>query len=187
MKDLFILVADKNAEYALKGALARPEALGIRPIEFEIRTHPGRDGGTRKTGPELLDHFARPHRRNHSHLGVDCINLADPFPFGSRELEPGPLALDSCYVGRRRRSHRALMRRRDAKNAPVASWTRGVHALYRISCDSMVREPQFRATEVGSGADTHDAAERRFGTHQCTGRMRRYLSRRKVHGRMFLP
>jgi hypothetical protein len=28
--------------------------LGIRPIEFEIRTHPGRDGGTRKTGPELL-------------------------------------------------------------------------------------------------------------------------------------
>lgn len=54
MKDLFILVADKNAEYALKGALTRPQALGIRPVEFEIRTHPGRDGGTRKTGPELL-------------------------------------------------------------------------------------------------------------------------------------
>jgi len=54
MKDLFILVADKNAEFALKGALARPEALGIRSVEFEIRTHPGRDGGTRKTGPELL-------------------------------------------------------------------------------------------------------------------------------------
>jgi hypothetical protein len=54
MKDLFILVADKNAEFALKGALARPAALGIRPIEFEIRTHPGRDGGARKTGPELL-------------------------------------------------------------------------------------------------------------------------------------
>ena len=54
MKDLFILVADKNAEFALKGTLARPEALGIRPIQFEIRTHPGRDGGTRKTGPELL-------------------------------------------------------------------------------------------------------------------------------------
>ncbi len=54
MKDLFILAADKNAEFALKGALGRPEALGIRPIQFEIRTHPGRDGGTRKTGPELL-------------------------------------------------------------------------------------------------------------------------------------
>jgi hypothetical protein len=62
MKDLFILVADKNAEFALKGALARPEALGIRPIEFEIRTHPGRDGGTRKTGPELLATQRRQYR-----------------------------------------------------------------------------------------------------------------------------
>ena len=49
-----LLVADKNAHFALKGALARPEAMGIRPIEFEFRVHPGRDGGTRKTGPELL-------------------------------------------------------------------------------------------------------------------------------------
>ena len=62
MKDLFILVADKNAEYALKGALARPQALGIRPIEFEIRTHPGRDGGTRKSGPELLATQRRQYR-----------------------------------------------------------------------------------------------------------------------------
>lgn len=54
MKDLVLLVADKNAQFALKGALGRPEALGIRPIEFEFRVHPGRDGGTRKTGPEVL-------------------------------------------------------------------------------------------------------------------------------------
>jgi hypothetical protein len=54
MKDLFILVADKNAEFALKGALARHEALGIRPIQFEIRPHVGRDGGARTTGTELL-------------------------------------------------------------------------------------------------------------------------------------
>ena len=62
MKDLFILAPDKNAEFALKGALARPEALGIRPIEFEIRTHPGRDGGTRKSGPELLALQRRQYR-----------------------------------------------------------------------------------------------------------------------------
>lgn len=49
-----LLVADKNTHFALKGALARPAAIGIRPIEFEFRVHPGRDGGTRKTGPELL-------------------------------------------------------------------------------------------------------------------------------------
>lgn len=54
MNDLVLLVADKNAQFALKGALGRPEALGIRPIEFEFRVHPGRDGGARKTGPEVL-------------------------------------------------------------------------------------------------------------------------------------
>ena len=54
MKDLVLLVADKNAQFALKGALERPEAMGIRPIEFEFRVHPGRDGGTRKSGPEML-------------------------------------------------------------------------------------------------------------------------------------
>lgn len=54
MKDLVLLVADKNTQFALKGALGRPEALGIRPITFEFRVHPGRDGGTRKTGPDVL-------------------------------------------------------------------------------------------------------------------------------------
>lgn len=54
MKDLVLLVADKNAQFALSGALWRPEALGIRPIEFEFRVHPGRDGGARKSGVEVL-------------------------------------------------------------------------------------------------------------------------------------
>jgi hypothetical protein len=54
MKDLVLLVADKNAHFALKGALERPNAFGIRPIQFEFRVHPGRDGGTRKTGPDVL-------------------------------------------------------------------------------------------------------------------------------------
>jgi hypothetical protein len=54
MKDLVLLVADKNAHFALKGVLSRPMALGIRPIEFEFRVHPGRDGGARESGPEVL-------------------------------------------------------------------------------------------------------------------------------------
>jgi hypothetical protein len=54
MKDLVLLVADKNAQYALTGALQRSEALGIRPIEFDFRVHPGRDGGARKSGTEVL-------------------------------------------------------------------------------------------------------------------------------------
>ena len=41
-------------QFALKGALGRAEALNIRPIDFEFIVHPGRDGGARKTGPDLL-------------------------------------------------------------------------------------------------------------------------------------
>lgn len=54
MKDLVLMVADKNMNFALKGALSRPDALGIAPIEFEFRTHMGRDGGVRTSGPETL-------------------------------------------------------------------------------------------------------------------------------------
>ena len=54
MKDLFILVADKNMHFALHGALSRPAALGIRQITYEFREHSERDGGVRSTGPEIL-------------------------------------------------------------------------------------------------------------------------------------
>ena len=35
-KDLVVLAADKDMEYALKGLLSRPQALGIRKIEVDI-------------------------------------------------------------------------------------------------------------------------------------------------------
>lgn len=54
MKDLVILVADKNMQFALRGALARPEALGIRAITHDFRPHPGRDGGARTSGVDVL-------------------------------------------------------------------------------------------------------------------------------------
>ena len=63
MKDLVILVADKNMQFALKGALGRHESLEIHEIVFDFLVHPGRDGGTRKTGPELL----RLERQRYSH------------------------------------------------------------------------------------------------------------------------
>src|SRR6202012_2469400 len=37
-----------------RGALNRPEALGTRKMSFDFRTHVGRDGGVRSTGPETL-------------------------------------------------------------------------------------------------------------------------------------
>ena len=54
MRDLLVLVPDKNTEYVVKGALRRTEALGIRPIDFQIVVDPGRDGGVRRRGVQIL-------------------------------------------------------------------------------------------------------------------------------------
>ena len=42
-KDLVVLAADRDIEHALMGLFTRPEALGIRAIETDIRVHPGHD------------------------------------------------------------------------------------------------------------------------------------------------
>lgn len=54
MRDLVVLTADKNMQFALRGALQRPDALRIRPIEFDFRVHAGRDGGARSSGADVL-------------------------------------------------------------------------------------------------------------------------------------
>ncbi len=69
MKDLVLLVADKNAQFALKGALERPAALGIRPVTFDFIVHPEHDGGVRKTGPDIVG-LAR-QRFSHALLVMD--------------------------------------------------------------------------------------------------------------------
>lgn len=54
MQDLVVLVADKNMQFALQGALDRPQALGVRALSYEFRSHMGRDGGVRTTGADVL-------------------------------------------------------------------------------------------------------------------------------------
>lgn len=54
MEDLVLLVADKQMQFTLRGALSRPESLGIRPVSYEFRVHPYRDGGTRTDGATVL-------------------------------------------------------------------------------------------------------------------------------------
>ena len=56
-KDLIVLVADKNMEFAVKGLLARPHALRIRPIEEKLYQHPWRDAGCRSNGVNFLRPF----------------------------------------------------------------------------------------------------------------------------------
>lgn len=54
MKNLILMVADKSMQFSLQGGLERPQSLGIRPITFDFRQHPGRDGGTRTSGAQIL-------------------------------------------------------------------------------------------------------------------------------------
>jgi len=54
MRDLILLVPDKNTEFTVRGALSRPEALGIRPVDFQVLVEQGRDGGVRRRGSQVL-------------------------------------------------------------------------------------------------------------------------------------
>jgi hypothetical protein len=62
VKDLVLMVADKNAHYAIHGALSRPEAVGIHSIKYDFRVHPRRDAGARTEGPDLLASESRRFR-----------------------------------------------------------------------------------------------------------------------------
>jgi len=53
MKDLLVFVADADALAFMQGVLEKPNALGIRPISFDIERHPLKDSGMVQTGPEL--------------------------------------------------------------------------------------------------------------------------------------
>lgn len=62
LKDLVIVVADKDLEHTLKGLLSRPQALGIRAIEKDIYTHPQHDPGCAVHGVEFISNFANQYR-----------------------------------------------------------------------------------------------------------------------------
>ena len=54
-KDLVVLVADKNTEFAIRGLLTRrSHSLQIRPITFDIFVHIERDPGCLRRGPDFL-------------------------------------------------------------------------------------------------------------------------------------
>lgn len=61
-KDLIVLVADKNQEYALHGLLNRAADLGIRVINYECKVHPHHDPGCLREAPDFLGAFLRRFR-----------------------------------------------------------------------------------------------------------------------------
>lgn len=80
MQDLVVLVADKNMQYALQGALARHAALGMRPFTVEFRVHMGRDGGVRTTGADVLAREATRFRYALMLLDFDGCGQVDTAP-----------------------------------------------------------------------------------------------------------
>ena len=62
MKDLVILAADKNAEFALRGLLGRPMALKIRKVDADVFVHPERDPGCLNRGAQFLASLSKQYR-----------------------------------------------------------------------------------------------------------------------------
>lgn len=62
LRDLVVLVADKDMEQAMQRVLQRPASLGISTLTHEIYTHPAHDGGCRTGSHELLRPLASQYR-----------------------------------------------------------------------------------------------------------------------------
>ena len=56
--DLVVLVADKDMEQALRGLLTRHQSLGIRPLTFDIFSHPQHDPACVRHGVTYLSNFS---------------------------------------------------------------------------------------------------------------------------------
>ena len=62
MKDLIVLTADKNAEFAVRGLLARSDDLGIRSLSYDVYVHPRRDPGCLNDAQDFLRPFLGDYR-----------------------------------------------------------------------------------------------------------------------------
>ncbi len=57
--DLVVMVADADAEWAIRTLLThRCTALGIHPVQHEVRRYPGRDAGVFRDAPDFLRSYA---------------------------------------------------------------------------------------------------------------------------------
>lgn len=95
MKDLIVLAADKHMKQVLDGLLARPPALGIRPIEKVIRVHSKRDPGCARRGVADLSIFAKQYRHgllmfDHRGSGKEKIDSRKLQKTIDKDLERSP-------------------------------------------------------------------------------------------------
>jgi hypothetical protein len=62
MKDLVILVPDKNVQAGLTSLLKREESLGIKKVSYNIFIHPKRDPGIAKDAHNYLRSLINEYR-----------------------------------------------------------------------------------------------------------------------------
>lgn len=62
MKDLVVLVPDKNIKFGLESLLKRYDSLGTIPFSFDIFIHPERDPGIYKNAHDFLRIFSNKYR-----------------------------------------------------------------------------------------------------------------------------
>jgi hypothetical protein len=84
MKDLVILVADKNMEHAIEGLLGRPQALNMRQATYDIYVHSRRDPGCLNEA----HNFLRPFLGAYDHALV----MFDHQGCGREQVPPDDLA-----------------------------------------------------------------------------------------------
>ncbi len=61
-KDLIVLAADKDTRFTVEGLLGRHQALNIRPLKYEIITHPEHDPGCLTRSDGILKLYHKTHR-----------------------------------------------------------------------------------------------------------------------------
>jgi hypothetical protein len=61
-KDLIVLAADGQTEFAIHGLLGRGQSIGFQNFSFDIHVHPERDPGCLVRGHDFLRPFCRQYR-----------------------------------------------------------------------------------------------------------------------------
>ena len=97
-KDLVILVADNDAELAVRQMLSRDSALGIRPVHWDIYRHPERDPGCRLQCAQFLRPFLRTHE--HAMVVFDREGCGSPDSRHDLEEEAVELLARNGWTGR---------------------------------------------------------------------------------------
>ena len=138
MKDLVVLVADKNTEYTTRGLLARPESLSIRSITYDIFVHPRRDPGCLNEAHDLL----RPWAKNYRYALV----MFDHEGCGQEKQSPDTLANEM----RERLGKNGWSKRAEvvvlSPELEVWVWSQSVHVAACLGWDDMTSLREWLAT-----------------------------------------